>query len=65
MATQHAQGDATFRWTHRMYLQDTTDIRDSFPAAPANSAYIPDKTGTPRSHAPAWGSPVCAAFAPQ
>ncbi len=46
MATQHSQLDPTFRWTHRMYLQDTTDVRDSFPAAPANSAYIPSKTGT-------------------
>ncbi len=26
MATQHAQNDANFRWTHRMYVQDTEDI---------------------------------------
>jgi hypothetical protein len=29
-----------------MYVQDTTDIRDSWPAAPANSAYIQNKGGT-------------------
>jgi len=46
MATQHAQGDATFRWTHRMYVQDSTDIRDSWPNAPVNSAYIPTKNDT-------------------
>jgi len=46
MATQHAQNDANFRWTHRMYVQDTEDIRDTWPANPANKVYIPDETGT-------------------
>jgi hypothetical protein len=55
MATQHGQGDATFRWTHRMYVQDTTDIRDSFPAAPANSAYIPTRPA-PSSSSCSWKS---------
>ncbi len=35
MATQHSQLDPSFRWTHRMYVQDT------WPAAPANTVYIP------------------------
>jgi len=46
MATQHAQNDANFRWTHGMYVQDTEDIRDTWPANPANKVYIPDKTAT-------------------
>jgi hypothetical protein len=47
MATQHSQLDPTFRWTHRMYVQDSEDIRDNWPGTPANKVYIPDKTGTP------------------
>ena len=41
MATQHSQLDPNFRWTHRFYVQDGDDIRDTFPAAPANKVYIP------------------------
>jgi hypothetical protein len=41
MATQHSQLDPNFRWTHRMYVQDSDDVRDNFPAAPANTVYIP------------------------
>src|SRR5207302_10314995 len=47
MATQHAHTDANFRWTHRLYVQDSEDVRDTWPSAPANKVYIPDKTGTP------------------
>jgi hypothetical protein len=45
MATQHSQLDPSFRWTHRAYVQDSEDVRDTWPAAPANKVYIPDKTG--------------------
>jgi len=32
-------------WTHRMYVQDSTDIRDTWPANPANFCYIPANGG--------------------
>ena len=41
MATQHSQLDPVFRWTHRLYVQDTDAISDTWPAAPANLVYIP------------------------
>jgi hypothetical protein len=40
------EGDQTFRWTHILYVDATVDIRDSYPNAPVNRVYVPDKTAT-------------------
>jgi hypothetical protein len=41
-----SEGDATFRWTHVLYVDDAVDVRDSYPNAPAHRVYVPDKNGT-------------------
>jgi hypothetical protein len=41
-----SEGDQTFRWTHLLYLDADVDVRDSYPSAPVNRVYVPDKTGT-------------------
>ena len=41
-----SEGDQTYRWTHILYVDATIDVRDSYPSAPVNRVYIPDKTGT-------------------
>ncbi len=41
-----SEGDQTFRWTHLLYLDAAIDVRDSYPNAPINRVYVPDKTGT-------------------
>jgi hypothetical protein len=41
-----SEGDQTFRWTHILYVDASVDIRDSYPNAPVNRVYVPDKNGT-------------------
>src|SRR5262245_28868932 len=41
-----SEGDQTFRWTHLLYVNADVDIRDTYPNAPANRVYVPDKNGT-------------------
>ncbi len=44
--SESSEGDQTFRWTHLLYLDADVDVRDSYPNAPVNRVYVPDKTGT-------------------
>lgn len=44
--SESSEGDQDFRWTHWLAVGPDVDIRDSWPSAPVNRVYIPDKNGT-------------------
>src|SRR5262249_51794389 len=44
--TAASEGRQTSRWTHLLCLAADADVRDTYPNAPANRVYVPDKNGT-------------------